>query len=428
MSSNYMDFTSIKVQLRLGNDSEVWRTGWDRSQSHWIPMPFFLEGKFIEQTGRLLDFSSELITAFMQTRFFFSDNQALSRLIWHCHYLLFGNETGGNIDISMWPMLPVCLGEVSDMFYAFVFLSGVPYIQSLHKKRNINETITQDTLKDFELWVYNYRQKTCRWGFSENQWIQLAFYGKVYKLGRLQFEISRFPYDFHAFRCLSDNRVILMAGDKMEFRADGQFDGTNKVYDKDNAWQAQFQKNQFHIIGYPILPSGNAVPNSLTLDAQGWKEIFKKDDDVLNVHIPAIGPLEPLLCHDSFFRALEFFPRHFPEHPFVAFTCTSWLMDSQLEKYLSEISNIIKFFREFYLFPILKPADSDIVKRVFGRESIDINTVSPVNSLQHAIIRHLKSGGLWRTAGGIIFRDNIQYGNQIYRHMWIDGCNAAERL
>lgn len=51
---------------------------------------------------------------------------------------------------------------------------------------------------------------------------------------------------------------------------------------------------------------------------------------VLNIHVPAFGPVDAAACDESLAQAREFFPRHFPEEPVTFFICHSWLMDDQL--------------------------------------------------------------------------------------------------
>jgi hypothetical protein len=128
-------------------------------------------------------------------------------------------------------------------------------------------------------------------------------------------------------------------------------------------------------------------------------------------------------CGESFRRAMDFFPRHFPEYEIRAFTCNSWLMDHQFSKYLSPKSNIVRFLSEYYLFPFKAPSaeqDARFFHLAFGRplEELDLDTEPQKTSLQRAIVQHVKSGGQWHSGGGVIFPEEVSdWGAQPYRQV-----------
>lgn len=133
---------------------------------------------------------------------------------------------------------------------------------------------------------------------------------------------------------------------------------------------------------------------------------------VLNVHIPPLGRLGAAICDESFARARDFFPRHFPEEPVSFFICHSWLMDDQLSRYLPESSNLVQFQRRFLLIPESEPesSDNDILNFVFGRASEgsniafsfpdDLDDLPQNTRLQRAFVSHLRSGKHWHVRTG----------------------------
>lgn len=74
---------------------------------------------------------------------------------------------------------------------------------------------------------------------------------------------------------------------------------------------------------------------------------LKKGDPIIEVHIPADGPLTPAECERSLAQAREFFAKYYPDYDYRCFTCHSWLLDPTLGKLLSEDSNIIRFQKMF---------------------------------------------------------------------------------
>jgi GNAT-like C-terminal domain/N-acyltransferase N-terminal domain len=131
---------------------------------------------------------------------------------------------------------------------------------------------------------------------------------------------------------------------------------------------------------------------------------------VLDVHIPANGPLAPRLCDRSFGYARRFFPRHFPEERYRFAVCTSWLLDDQLAEYLPETSNTVAFQRRFHLVPLGEDTgtegDASVVEFVFRRprglplRDNDIAALPQDTTLQRAIVMHLRQGRHWRWRTG----------------------------
>lgn len=133
----------------------------------------------------------------------------------------------------------------------------------------------------------------------------------------------------------------------------------------------------------------------------------------LGVHIPGGRPLAPVACDESFARAREFFPHHFPDYPVTFFTCESWLMDPQLAEYLPDTSNILRFQRRFKSLR-LDPhdetrlrSDHDILEYVFGRGCNEpevpaelLDELPQNTSLRRAYVAHLRSGGHWCSRTG----------------------------
>lgn len=87
---------------------------------------------------------------------------------------------------------------------------------------------------------------------------------------------------------------------------------------------------------------------------------IKKEDNVIEVHIPVGGKLTLTEIENSFSLAREFFAKYFPDYSYEYFTCHSWLLDESLKKYLPETSNILQFGN---LFTKVKSEQSDAILR-----------------------------------------------------------------
>ncbi len=91
---------------------------------------------------------------------------------------------------------------------------------------------------------------------------------------------------------------------------------------------------------------------------------LEKGDPIIEVHIPRESNLLREECLASLTQACVFFAKYFPEYKWKAFTCYSWLLDSELNGLLSAQSNIIQFQELFDV--VLEHEAEETLRYVFG--------------------------------------------------------------
>lgn len=131
---------------------------------------------------------------------------------------------------------------------------------------------------------------------------------------------------------------------------------------------------------------------------------------VLDLHIPACGPLDPDAVEASLAQARDFFPRHFPDHAAAFATCESWLLDPQLAAALPASSNIVRFQRRFTVVPIPLPVPSGAFRFVFHLDGVEgadgvvapevLDGLPRATTLQRVLADHLRAGGRWHMTAG----------------------------
>lgn len=134
---------------------------------------------------------------------------------------------------------------------------------------------------------------------------------------------------------------------------------------------------------------------------------IKKGDNVLEVHIPAGDKLSMEECKLSFAKAHVFFKKHFPDFDFKYLTCHSWLLDSGLDKYLPENSNILTFGN---LFDRVDSNESyAIIRYLFRWDTTPINLPYAVanSSLAEKVKRAVMKGERFREILGILKEDEL---------------------
>jgi hypothetical protein len=294
-------------------------------------------------------------------------------------------------------------------------------MRALHASRGIPEQTSVATLRDLGLWILEHRRKTGRLGLSELAWLWHHLTGRILQLGRLQFELTRFGEGFHVFSSAGGETTVL-AGEGMRFRPDGQFANADGVVAAEGVRSARFVEGPEGWEGELIDPLGFSTGAQARLRRERWKPVLGRGDPVLGVHIPAgggppgNGPMSDEACEASFAEAARVFPRYFPEHGARAYTCHSWLMDSQFRLYLPEAANIILFQKRYHLLPAEGAGPAQHFERVFGfgvqapaseaelealERRLEASGRSP-STVQRALIEHMRRGHVWRAAGGVI--------------------------
>ncbi|WP_101392316.1 acyltransferase domain-containing protein [Streptomyces sp. TLI_146] len=125
-------------------------------------------------------------------------------------------------------------------------------------------------------------------------------------------------------------------------------------------------------------------------------------DACLSIHIPDFrGPLTPQACDASLALAKDFFALHYPEETYRVAVCHSWLLDPQLEKYLPEESNIVRFQRRFRTPYRETEADDRLpVFFVFGDPDLPVEALLQRTAVERAVAGHLLAGEHWYRGHG----------------------------
>jgi hypothetical protein len=371
------------------------------------PALFFLKERFITETCSVLGMDKILTEAFQQAAQAVAADEGLLRVAWHLY--LKTRQDKLPVKSEPWPF-----PNELQLFYALVYLSCVPHVLELNAKRGIDRAITLDTLTDLEIWIRNHHSKKGVFGLTENRWLARHFAGRIFKLGRLQFEKSAFYRDFHVLRNRKTGRFVVLAGNNATFRPDGQFaDADQTVFP--SPWKATFENSGIVIRGASFSPLGFCENRVKEYPLSEWEVVAELNDPSLAVHIPATGPMDHALCAESFSRAGSFFAAHFPEYRYRAFTCESWLLNLDLEKILLPESNIVRFLKEWYLYPSPGANPQQTYDRVFGDVNIDLSKAPRTTSLQKAVSGFLEKGNKVRNGGGLIFPQGMEWGRQVYR-------------
>jgi hypothetical protein len=369
----------------------------------------FLTDGYIRAADRLLKLKPDIFEVFLNTLSVIRESPVLYRMAWLWHYILFiSNAVLMEEDIEQWMGPRNLMGELSDMLHAVVIVSGLTNLQRIYRERNIPDYILQDTLSDVQITMEEYYTRYGCYGTGTYRmgWLLYHFAGRLFRLGRLQFIHKKYDSYPRMYRHRNTGKVLMLAGPGVTFRSDGQVNGTNSVFDSQNSWISEFTDEGRFIIGTPVYASGCTSRKHVILSNEEWKQVLCKGDGILDVHIARGNHMEYSQCIESYNRALHFFHTCFPEKEIKGFTCSSWILDPQLQKLLPESSNIVRFQRDYYIYPILSDEES-VFEYVFSCKPDDLSELPAQSSLQRAVKEFLLNDGHLNPAEGIILAEDL---------------------
>ena len=309
--------------------------------------------------------------------------------------------------------------ERSSLFYLLGYLAAMPYAEQEYLRRGISLDLFDETMWDIGFY---YRQDSAvkgRWNFTEFGWIWHHLSCELFRLGRLQFRLDAFDWGVTAFRRKADGAIQLLADPKMTLRADGYARGAGGHPSPEASWRPPFEERPEGWYGCIISPYGSVLPEPVLLPREEWEVALRRGDTVLDLHIPRGENLTAEDCRESFRRAFDFFAWQYPERPFKACYCHTWFFTPQLQQILPRESSIVRFQREFSLFPY--PGGPGFLWNfVFGKKySISDLAAAPRDtSLRRAVLDRLARGEDIFDLPGVMFHSPEEWGAQPYMTRW----------
>ncbi len=413
--------TIRETLAELGEDrvpeslSEDWATSMNEMPSD---LACLLDPKVIAESRAFAGLPASMDALLGETLAAIQESPALKRLFWHtyrCAYL--GSHFPSFED---WPALENALGGKRRLFYLIVALDSIPLTRTRHRKLHVSKKITLDTCRDIAL-----KCESCAIlepnlpGLQPHElnWLRRHVNGEVFTLGRFQY--GRYPYRGGAevFRNDTDDQVLALAPPDQRYDAHG-FQLSDGEPLSPGGWISRLTVGEGDIRGHPISPRGFVLPTEITLPAGLWRRILSTGDPVLEIHIPAGGEMTPDKCLASLKQADRFYRKIFSGRLFRAFVCYGWCLGPRMNDILHPSSNIIRFRRQGYLFPVCDSSNGSL-RFIFGTDTPATQPVPRDTRLRRNIIEYLEQGGnLTNGAMFLLPEDLPRYGNEPYLTRW----------
>jgi len=422
-----MHFEHLCAALRLSTESAAplapW---WDESDASFPePYPDWLEDHDVLALRRFVGlaehFDGPLTAMAAKAR----REPCLARLAWHAARLAFDCLDYDLSKARLWPDLDSLLGPEAPLFYLLVAFRAVPPLLCAHGRRGIPETVSRATCTHFLEATDLYRlTHGGRLGVLPAMlpWLRHHIRGELCCLGRFEYMLRPFEGRLQVYRHRRRGLVVALAAGGVTVDASGLGPVPPRPGLPADVWTTADASTEGGHSGHPITPAGVVLRSLVHLDAEAWAPVLGPGDTILETHIPPGGGMAPERCIESMREAQAFFPRHFPESPFVGFACYSWVLNPELAEFYSPASNMVLWQRELHLFPLPSNGRAGLAF-IFGRDDVDPATAPRDTSLRRALLDRLATGLPLRAGGMFCLPEEVrEYGSQPYRRRWPEVC------
>ena len=378
---------------------------------------FFMENDFIMECGEFAGLDENVIKRLIELSLRMKNDLCLRRLVWLCYFLFCKSPDYLDDNFKKWPDFFVGMGkEDSALLFLLVAVAGIRLTQKKHAESNIPTITTRSTVSDVKVHLDTYFQISNHIGISPKSlgWFRNWMRGELYCLGRFQYMIKPFGGSLEVYKNKLSGKIVALAADGREFNEDG-YCPVKEKFNESVAWTSKLITDNDFIRGNAISPYGYALKGETVLDKKIWECIVDQTTMFMDVHIPAGGGMSLETCRESMCAAAAFFEQYYPKTPLLGFQCFSWILNPEFGEMLDSKSNLVKFERELYLFPIESGGFTG-VDRVFGSSGIDLATAPRKTSLQKAMLGWLEAKRPLRGGGMLFMKDDLhKFGTSFYQ-------------
>ena len=224
----------------------------------------------------------------------------------------------------------------------------LPRLHAEMKARSFPEDIFEDTIRIPERVTETYMKNNGgEVGFSNFDWFQLLYDGRLLRVKRLQLE---FPFGFLGIYKVfeSNSGEIVALAHNIPVHKDGMPLGSLRYEDATDSFTATIEETDSAYIGHPFDEDGKIMREKVSLSKNEWKVKLAAGDHVVNLHIPRGENFDDAIVQETIDYSREFLDKCYPDYNSKAFFCVSWLLDPLIRELLGEESNIVKFGNRFH--------------------------------------------------------------------------------
>jgi hypothetical protein len=209
-----MELKTILKELSIENYYEKFKKEWNESET-LLDTTDVLSVKFVSENAKLAGIDNKTIVYIIEFAKKINNNPSLKRLFIHMHYMFFiSPDYIKNIANNSLKMENI-LKEEGFSYNLLLALSGVNVCKKYFNSLNMPKDVSEGAIKDISLWVTHFKNNLGVTGLNTRMllWECGLLKGKLYRLGRLQFNIRSSKGEITVFRKKSTNQVQALVND-----------------------------------------------------------------------------------------------------------------------------------------------------------------------------------------------------------------------
>ncbi len=290
----------------------------------------------------------------------------------------------------------------------------VPLIRTRHAALGLPAEITDETCRGIGAGVFAALREYPDELVHKLGWAGLYCREIMFKAGLFVYRLSPISEKLPvwAFRERVSGKVAAVAADGIAVAANGLI----AAHGRPAAFVASLRETPTEISGNLIDPRGRISSSRITLPLDAWENVLRPGVMTAEIHIPPGRSMLASDCGFSLQWAVQIIQKHLARQGARCLTCMSWILSPDWPQLLPD-SNLAKFMREVYLFPI-QAGPTVGVNFVFRRpaEELDLRTAPRRTRLQRIMLdklakkEPLHAGGMF-----MLLEDAGKYGTQPYR-------------
>lgn len=292
--------------------------------------------------------------------------------------------------LTIHPYVREVIGKEASLFYLHAALQRLPHTEQKYSERGLSQELFVKTLKDIGVWVQHAYQLVGYYAIGNFGWIWRHLEAKMFRLGGMQFMATPFSGIVKGFYNIKEDVLLLLCGDGLELRANGDMQGVCNKEKTTDGFVTEYLETEDYYIGHPVTSIGKGLNTQVKLEKTEWTKVLDKDDILLEVHIPRDTKFDMDSLQDTYKQAKAFYAAYFPEIEYKGMVSHSWLFTPQLREMLPSSSNIVKFQKQFYLYPTAG-SERFLWNFVFN-ELTEIKDAKPDTLLRKQVLRYLEEG------------------------------------
>lgn len=281
-------------------------------------------------------------------------------------------------------------GKEASLFYLHAALQRLPLTERKYAEKGISEKVFVETLRDIGVWVQHAYHLSGHYAIGNFSWIWRHLEARMFRLGGMQFMATPFSGVVKGFYNAKKHAVVLLCSEGMELRANGDMQGVCNKEKTTDGFVTSYAETDDAFIGNPVTPIGKGLKRQVKLDRKEWTKVLDKDDMMLDIHIPRDTAFDMESVKETCKQAKTFYAAYFPELELKGMICHTWLFTPQLREMLPPSSNIVKFQRQFYLYPTAG-SERFLWNFVFN-ELTELKDAKPDTSLRKQVLRYIEEG------------------------------------